>query len=450
MRSRTGRRLARAARCWRPPAPGEGPRSPQLELPDLKRPAEEWLREEPIRLLRDYVRIDTTPEEGRAPGAEFLRRLLRVRGHRDRDRLPGPRPLQRARAPAGPAPRGRAAAAQPHRRGRRLPAVLEGGRALRGHDQARLSLRPRRLRHEVARPRAGPRDARASSGGASCRRRTSSFSPRPTRRSASAGAPAGCSSTGRSGSPASRRSSTRAARPRSSCATSGSGGSRRCRRATRCAEFEAAVECAARSSSPRAGRSSTSTPVAPHPHVVVGFDMLANHLTLAPDGPAAAPRPRRCRIRRSSRSCRTATPASSRRGSTGRRMYQHPEPPGRLRGVSRSSRCRRAWTRRRSCGRSSRTRREQGLTVVIYVRRARSAWRARTRRRSRTCCSASPRPAIRASRSAPFRPSAATRPRSCFRERGIPTYGFSPIADEHHGRRPGGTATTSGSSCATT
>jgi acetylornithine deacetylase/succinyl-diaminopimelate desuccinylase-like protein len=48
---------------------------------DQVRSAEEWLREEPVRLLRDYVRLDT---RGRGPGerkgAEFLRDLLDCAG----------------------------------------------------------------------------------------------------------------------------------------------------------------------------------------------------------------------------------------------------------------------------------------------------------------------------------------------------------------------------------
>lgn len=43
---------------------------------DLTRTQEEWLREEPVRLLRDYVRIETTDERGEQDGAEFLERLL--------------------------------------------------------------------------------------------------------------------------------------------------------------------------------------------------------------------------------------------------------------------------------------------------------------------------------------------------------------------------------------
>jgi acetylornithine deacetylase/succinyl-diaminopimelate desuccinylase-like protein len=48
---------------------------------DVRRPAEEWLREEPIRLLRDYVRIDTTnPSPGEAEGARFLEEFFDCAG----------------------------------------------------------------------------------------------------------------------------------------------------------------------------------------------------------------------------------------------------------------------------------------------------------------------------------------------------------------------------------
>ncbi len=50
------------------------------ESADLKRPSEEWLREEPVRLLRDYVRIDTTPQKGERAGAEFLRDFFDCEG----------------------------------------------------------------------------------------------------------------------------------------------------------------------------------------------------------------------------------------------------------------------------------------------------------------------------------------------------------------------------------
>jgi acetylornithine deacetylase/succinyl-diaminopimelate desuccinylase-like protein len=50
------------------------------EVEDLQRSPEEWLREESIRLLRDYIRIDTRPEKGEKAGAEFLRQILSCEG----------------------------------------------------------------------------------------------------------------------------------------------------------------------------------------------------------------------------------------------------------------------------------------------------------------------------------------------------------------------------------
>ncbi len=47
---------------------------------DLKRPAEEWLREEPVALLRDYIRIETTAGKGESEGVEFLRRFFECDG----------------------------------------------------------------------------------------------------------------------------------------------------------------------------------------------------------------------------------------------------------------------------------------------------------------------------------------------------------------------------------
>jgi acetylornithine deacetylase/succinyl-diaminopimelate desuccinylase-like protein len=43
---------------------------------DQTRPADQWLQYEPVRLLRDYVRIDTTDDKGEEAGARFLRDLL--------------------------------------------------------------------------------------------------------------------------------------------------------------------------------------------------------------------------------------------------------------------------------------------------------------------------------------------------------------------------------------
>jgi len=62
---------ALASSCSRKPPPIS-----RAEAADIKRPADEWLRLEPVRLLRDYVRIDTRPTRGEREGAEFLRRIL--------------------------------------------------------------------------------------------------------------------------------------------------------------------------------------------------------------------------------------------------------------------------------------------------------------------------------------------------------------------------------------
>lgn len=51
-----------------------------LQSDDLKRPPDEWLRQEPVRMLRDYVRSDTTAARGEADGAEFLRRFFECEG----------------------------------------------------------------------------------------------------------------------------------------------------------------------------------------------------------------------------------------------------------------------------------------------------------------------------------------------------------------------------------
>ena len=50
-------------------------RAESLEA-DLTRPPEKWLELEPVRLLRDYVRIQTTDARGEREGAEFLRNIF--------------------------------------------------------------------------------------------------------------------------------------------------------------------------------------------------------------------------------------------------------------------------------------------------------------------------------------------------------------------------------------
>jgi acetylornithine deacetylase/succinyl-diaminopimelate desuccinylase-like protein len=70
--------LVAAAACRRERA-APPPITPS-EAADLKRPPAEWLREEPIRLLADYVRIDTRAEKGEREGALFLQRLFECDG----------------------------------------------------------------------------------------------------------------------------------------------------------------------------------------------------------------------------------------------------------------------------------------------------------------------------------------------------------------------------------
>lgn len=47
---------------------------------DQTRPAEQWLQYEPVRLLRDYVRVDTSSDQGEEAGARFLKDLFDCAG----------------------------------------------------------------------------------------------------------------------------------------------------------------------------------------------------------------------------------------------------------------------------------------------------------------------------------------------------------------------------------
>ena len=58
---------------------------------DITRSPEKWLAMEPVRLLRDYVRIDTTPAKGEREGAEFLKNLLECDGIEEEIVCPAPR-----------------------------------------------------------------------------------------------------------------------------------------------------------------------------------------------------------------------------------------------------------------------------------------------------------------------------------------------------------------------
>ena len=147
----------------------------------------------------------------------------------------------------------------------------------------------------------------------------------------------------------------------------------------------------------------------------IGFDMLANHLPIAPDRSAASPRPRACRIRRSSRSCPTATRAFSRRGSTGRPSTSIPDVPDRRA----HGRHRRRPAGRRPgavpAGRSSMTRRGAGLTVRrIVVGASVTVASPYPTPFTELLAARRPKPGFRGFPSGRFRPSAATRRRSFF------------------------------------
>ena len=64
---------------------------PPPEGPDVLRPAEEWLQQESVRLLRDYVRIDTTNEtRGESEGAAFLKTFFDCAGIENETVCPAP------------------------------------------------------------------------------------------------------------------------------------------------------------------------------------------------------------------------------------------------------------------------------------------------------------------------------------------------------------------------
>ena len=73
--------------CAKPSRPV---RKPSLQEDQVRRP-EEWLRLGPVRLLRDYVRIDTTNEtKGEQAGAEFLRDFFDCAGIENEIVCPAP------------------------------------------------------------------------------------------------------------------------------------------------------------------------------------------------------------------------------------------------------------------------------------------------------------------------------------------------------------------------
>ena len=69
-----------ASSCARRPSPPRSLEIPEWQ-PEIARTPARWLEEESIRLLRDYVRIDTRNPPGRErPGAEFLKSYLDCEG----------------------------------------------------------------------------------------------------------------------------------------------------------------------------------------------------------------------------------------------------------------------------------------------------------------------------------------------------------------------------------
>ena len=54
----------------------------KTDVVNVTRSEASWLSEEPIRLLHDYVRIDTSLDHGEEKGAEFLRRFFECEGRR--------------------------------------------------------------------------------------------------------------------------------------------------------------------------------------------------------------------------------------------------------------------------------------------------------------------------------------------------------------------------------
>jgi acetylornithine deacetylase/succinyl-diaminopimelate desuccinylase-like protein len=72
--------------CSRREAPISGAESERAT-----RSAESWLSEEPVRLLRDYVRIDTTEARGEEEGARFLQRFFDCAGIESEILCPAPK-----------------------------------------------------------------------------------------------------------------------------------------------------------------------------------------------------------------------------------------------------------------------------------------------------------------------------------------------------------------------
>src|SRR5207245_376799 len=58
---------------------------------DKTRSAAAWLREEPVALLHQYIRIDTSEKQGEQEGAQFLQRFLDCEGIETEIVCPAPR-----------------------------------------------------------------------------------------------------------------------------------------------------------------------------------------------------------------------------------------------------------------------------------------------------------------------------------------------------------------------
>jgi acetylornithine deacetylase/succinyl-diaminopimelate desuccinylase-like protein len=68
----------------------ETPSPASPESADQTRSAEQWLREEPVRLLSEYVRLDTTSRKGERAGAELLQRFFDCEGIENEMVCPAP------------------------------------------------------------------------------------------------------------------------------------------------------------------------------------------------------------------------------------------------------------------------------------------------------------------------------------------------------------------------
>ena len=63
----------------------------RTEVEIATRSQEVWLRDESVRLLRDYVRIDTSLEQGEEKGTEFLKNFFECEGIQTELICPQPR-----------------------------------------------------------------------------------------------------------------------------------------------------------------------------------------------------------------------------------------------------------------------------------------------------------------------------------------------------------------------